>query len=238
MAPALVYFAAEKSCSSFTLLSNGSVVTAASQESASDSDKKLDSGMVWLYSFISIAVITLFAAFGIFFVPFVFKHAVLGDLVMTFMIALASSVLAGEAILHLLPEIFAKEEEHGSGDNTNAWIASVVMGGIYLFWLFEKFLHARLHPHHNHRVAPEHVHDHHPIVRETENDDIESGETEANPNQHQYGLLEELKHAKPVAILIIMGDAFHNFVDGLTIGAAFVVSGRLGLSTAIAVLLV
>lgn len=40
---------------------------------------------------------------------------------------------------------------------------------------------------------------------------------------------------KPVTILIILGDAVHNFIDGIVIAAAFLVDIRLGIITALAV---
>ena len=39
---------------------------------------------------------------------------------------------------------------------------------------------------------------------------------------------------KPVAWLIIIGDAMHNFADGLALGAAIVESLTLGISTTLA----
>jgi zinc and cadmium transporter len=44
------------------------------------------------------------------------------------------------------------------------------------------------------------------------------------------------KHVQPAGILILIGDAFHNFVDGVLIATAFVVSIPLGIVTALAVI--
>lgn len=46
---------------------------------------------------------------------------------------------------------------------------------------------------------------------------------------------EACEVAKPGATLVIVGDAFHNFLDGVTIAAAFLVSFQLGAVTALAV---
>ncbi|MBS3142850.1 ZIP family metal transporter [Candidatus Woesearchaeota archaeon] len=43
-------------------------------------------------------------------------------------------------------------------------------------------------------------------------------------------------HTHPVGVLILMGDALHNFVDGLAIGAAYIVSTQLGITTTIAII--
>lgn len=44
------------------------------------------------------------------------------------------------------------------------------------------------------------------------------------------------RRIKPVAWLIIVGDALHNFADGLALGAAIVQSVTLGVSTMFALL--
>lgn len=46
---------------------------------------------------------------------------------------------------------------------------------------------------------------------------------------------EEKHHIKPSAFLVLVGDAVHNFVDGVVIAAAFLVSPALGISTTIAI---
>ena len=43
-------------------------------------------------------------------------------------------------------------------------------------------------------------------------------------------------HVAPVAYMIIFGDALHNLIDGLSIGAAFTDSTLLGISVAVAVM--
>ena len=45
----------------------------------------------------------------------------------------------------------------------------------------------------------------------------------------------ETVHPKPAGMMILIGDSFHNFVDGILIAAAFLTDIRLGITTAIAV---
>ncbi len=54
---------------------------------------------------------------------------------------------------------------------------------------------------------------------------------------HHHGCPEgeECKGTKPTASLIIIGDALHNFLDGITIAASFLASFQVGTVTALAV---
>lgn len=45
------------------------------------------------------------------------------------------------------------------------------------------------------------------------------------------------KHSHPLATMNLIGDATHNFIDGMLIGASFIISIPLGISTAIAIIL-
>lgn len=47
---------------------------------------------------------------------------------------------------------------------------------------------------------------------------------------------ETHEHKKPVSYLILIADGMHNLVDGLAVGAAFIVSPALGFSTLLAVI--
>ena len=60
---------------------------------------------------------------------------------------------------------------------------------------------------------------------------------------HRHGVLHEQYHgredvSRPELVAInLLGDAIHNFIDGIMIGASYLVSPELGLSTTMAVLL-
>ncbi|VDK37589.1 unnamed protein product, partial [Anisakis simplex] len=41
---------------------------------------------------------------------------------------------------------------------------------------------------------------------------------------------------RSAACMILFGDAVHNFIDGVAVGASFAISSRLGLTTSIAVI--
>jgi zinc and cadmium transporter len=54
---------------------------------------------------------------------------------------------------------------------------------------------------------------------------------------HHHGSADAAEHSThPVAMLNLVGDGIHNFIDGMIIAAAFVIDVKLGLATSIAVL--
>ena len=60
--------------------------------------------------------------------------------------------------------------------------------------------------------------------------------------RHHHGLLHRHHHRETVerpelAVVNVLGDAIHNYLDGLLIGASWLVSPELGISTTLAVLL-
>lgn len=60
--------------------------------------------------------------------------------------------------------------------------------------------------------------------------------------RHRHGLLHRHHHGEeaelpPLAAVNILGDAIHNYIDGLLIGASWLVSPTVGISTTVAVLL-
>lgn len=109
-------------------------------------------------------------------------------------ISFAIGVLLGVAFLELLPEAFHKIEHPQA-------LFATVLGGILLFYVFEKIALWR----HAHVHGGAHEHEgHHP--------------------------------PHPSGLLILIGDGFHNFVDGILIAAAFLVDPVLGVLTTVAVL--
>jgi len=90
-------------------------------------------------------------------------------------------------------------------------ILSVVLGGILVFFMLEKMVLWRHdHGHHHEVLSPEegaHHHSHH---------------------GHEPG--------GRTGAMIVIGDSFHNFVDGIIISAAFTTDPRLGTITALAII--
>ncbi len=56
-------------------------------------------------------------------------------------------------------------------------------------------------------------------------------------HQHLHRKAHEHNEKREAAILLLIGDAFHNFADGIVIGGAFLVSPEVGIITAVAIAL-
>jgi zinc and cadmium transporter len=104
-------------------------------------------------------------------------------------------------------------------------VAAAVLGGLLAFFVLEKLVLWR-HCHHEtcevHGVeAPEHAlgHDH--------------GHGHNHSNVHSHGHDHGQHRA---GLMILVGDTFHNFVDGVLIAGAFVADTQLGIVTALAII--
>nr|CAD7451970.1 unnamed protein product [Timema tahoe] len=109
--------------------------------------EETDTTLVWLYSSLSILVISLCGLLGVAVIPFmqkVFYHQLL-----QFLVALAVGTLCGDALLHLLPHAMSsKSESHVHIDGTdshaahdlNMWKGLVAALGVVFFFFTEKCL--------------------------------------------------------------------------------------------------
>lgn len=140
----------------------------------------------YLYSILSVLVVSLVSLVGVFALSL--KTDALKKNISIF-ISLAVGALLGDVFIHLIPESFEV--------STNPVSTSLLLiGGIFLFFIFEKFLHWH---HHEDDTDENHIH--------------------------------------PVGKLVLFSDGVHNFIDGIVIGASFLVSPALGVATTVAVIL-
>jgi len=141
----------------------------------------------YIYAFISVIIVSLISLVGVFSLSL--KEEILKKYVGIF-ISLAVGALLGDAFIHLIPEALK---------DLNATLASLlIIGGILIFFIVEKFLHWH---HHG------------------ENED------------------KEKFHPHPVGQLVLFSDCIHNLIDGIIIGASFLVSIPIGIATTLAVVL-
>jgi zinc and cadmium transporter len=126
------------------------------------------------------------------------------------LVSFAVGALLGAAFLEILPHAF----EHGD----TRVVAATILGGILAFFVLEKLV----------------------LWRHSHAEDWETGEIQeaARPltasHGHSHGHAGH-DHGRS-GMLILIGDSFHNFVDGILIAAAFIESVPLGIVTAAAVI--
>ncbi len=124
----------------------------------------------------------------------------------TLTVSFSTGLLLAMALLHLLPEAL----EQGL---TPHEAFPILLGGILCFFTLEKLALWR-HAHHG------------------------SGENDTHPDDHQCADHTHNHHHAHAdgTFLILIGDGFHNFTDGLLIAAAFLADPLLGWSTTLAII--
>ena len=150
------------------------------------------------------------------------------------LISYAVGALLGAVFLELLPHAFNRS------DNLQA-TAATLLGGLLLFFILEKL------------VLWRHCH-----IEECEAHDPHDtpASAAASPLAHHHSPLHGHSHAHAHApwaangngsngaahdhgrsgMMILIGDTFHNFVDGVLIAAAFLADTQLGIVTALAII--
>lgn len=140
----------------------------------------------YLYSFFSVLIVSLISFIGVF--ALALKEEKIKKYIFVF-ISLAVGALLGDAFIHIIPE--ALEE------SANTTVTSIlIISGIVLFFIIEKFLH-----------------------------------------WHHHGEDSDDNQIHPVGKLVLFSDGIHNLIDGMIIGASFLVSAPIGIATSLAVIL-
>ncbi|KAM8786280.1 zinc transporter ZIP4 isoform 2-T2 [Rhynchonycteris naso] len=179
-------------------------------------------------------------------------------------LGLAVGALTGDAFLHLTPKVLGLHQhngehgfqEHGVGVEDYSpqptWRLLVALGGLYTFFLFEKLCDLLLpldpedpkdesrshagHSSHSHgmplQLAPRELRQP-KQPHESSHADLVAEESPELLNPRPRRLSPELRL---LPYMITLGDALHNFADGLAVGAAFTSSWKTGLATSLAVI--
>jgi zinc and cadmium transporter len=140
----------------------------------------------WLYSLLSVSLVSLLSLLGVFTLKIKKKNL---QKVLLYFVSFSAGALFGDVFIHLIPEIF----KNGATVYTSIYFLS----GIVVSFLIEKFIYW-------------------------------------NEN-HASSILGS--QVKEFVFMILFGDSVHNFIDGLAIGASFLVSIPVGIATSIAVIL-
>ena len=133
-------------------------------------------------------------------------------------VSYAVGTLLGVVFLDLLPHIFEQTTRHHAA-------AGWLLAGILAFFVLEKL------------VLWRHNHDHAGAAEAA----ISSTHASAHGHDHVHSHAGHSHHANDSgrttsAWMIIIGDGFHNFTDGLAIAAAFMADVRIGVVTSIAII--
>lgn len=127
------------------------------------------------------------------------------------LVSYAVGALLGAAFIEVLPHAFYQS------DSIEATAATVLFG-ILGFFVLEKL------------VLWRHCH-----VEDCEAHDPHAPAAAPQPAQHHDGHGHGHDHGRS-GLMILVGDTFHNFVDGVLIAAAFMADTQLGIVTAIAII--
>ncbi|KAK8779285.1 hypothetical protein V5799_019377 [Amblyomma americanum] len=198
---------------------------------------------VWGFGMLSVLVISCCSLAGLVIVPFL-SHALYHRLLMVFE-GLAVGSLLGSAVFHLIPQAFnllGQDQEHDY-----LWKSLIVFLGVYLFYLSDKVM--RFIADYRQRKSDKSETSFgraltNGCVLELASGDppaiksnlavVEPQPLQAPAHNHDHGI-KAGDGIAAVAWMIIFGDGMHNFIDGLSIGAAFSESLLAGASISVAV---
>jgi zinc and cadmium transporter len=130
---------------------------------------------------------------------------------LAFTVSFSTGLLLATATLDLLPEAL----ESGLSPHT---LFPLLLGGILSFFMLEKLALWR----HTHGGAGE--------------TDAHKGDHQCNDHTHSHHHFQSANSEHGETLLILIGDGFHNFTDGLLIAAAFLADPLLGWSTTFAII--
>jgi len=151
------------------------------------------------------------------------------DMLLQLLVSLAVGTLVGDALIHLLPHAL----ETGHGEAGAVWKGFVATMTIIAFYLLDRLLEVAGHYHrHTHLHSDMDVE-----VCKNSKGDLKNL-LKTHGLYHSYKSIRKDSHLSMSnsSLMVIVGDAVHNFADGLAIGAAFSISIAAGLSTSLAVL--
>ncbi|XP_067933353.1 zinc transporter ZIP4-like [Watersipora subatra] len=206
---------------------------------------------IYGYGTLAVIIISGLSLLGAVLIPFL--HTIAIKYVLGFFVAMGIGTMLGDALLHLIPQALglhahgeeegaAEEEGHAVGPTLTNTVALQLIScvAIYCFWLFESFM-LYFRPASANRVSHGHSHttgEKTPtkvFVTPSETSS-ESGESKTPVCGKSDDSKEENDGSIPaLALMILIGDGLHNFIDGIAIGAAFSTSLEDGLGTSIAI---
>ncbi|XP_056410902.1 zinc transporter ZIP4-like isoform X2 [Hyla sarda] len=217
-----------------------------------DPDGQLTTAQKYLYGSIANLVVCLCSLFGIV-VLLCTTCSAAYQYVIQFFVSLAVGSLTGDAILHLIPQFLGLHshgdtEDHAHNDEdaqSHTWKLLVVLGGLYSFFLLEKFFGLLVkdeddddvegHGHCDHGVSLQNFHEEQKKRKQQKQSISQTDLVSPDVEFQKSAPPVRSRELRMIPYMITIGDAIHNFADGLAMGAAFSTSWKTGLATTLAV---
>jgi len=226
-----------------------------------DEEEEVDgsTSSVWMNAILATLLISAAPFFILFFIPL--DNSAEKQWLLKILLAFASGGLLGDAFLHLIPHAIMAQgggdedghghshdhhgHSHGGGGEHDPHDLSVglgVLSGIVAFLCVEKFVRI---------MKGGHGHSHGPPVpapvekvkeksqKKAKDSDAEEEEEEKEENGDEVveQTPDEEPEVKVAGYLNLAADGFHNFTDGLAIGASFLAGESIGVITTLTILL-
>ncbi|CAC5409683.1 SLC39A14 [Mytilus coruscus] len=211
--PALLYYTQEKIC-----MQPDTVIY-------HKHHKKPSSSQAWGYGIGFVSSIVLISNIGAFLGPCMKTQ--LFKRILMFCVALAVGTLAATGLLVLTPEALGLTGIDSPIPDYN-WKMTTVLGGIYFVFICERLLKMILKGRKRKGEEEE--------VKLNIQDELKNG----TDFEHSHVDPEDIDNSSggvaTVAWILLLGDSIHNFVDGLSIGAAFTENVFTGVSVSLAVI--
>ncbi|KAJ6661464.1 hypothetical protein lerEdw1_014373 [Lerista edwardsae] len=216
---------------------------------------RLTTAEKYIYGSLATLVICLCALFGIVLLLCTACTSASQYVIQVF-VSLAVGSLTGDAMLHLIPKFLGlhshsqdeAHDHHSAAEDQNIlWKLLAVLGGLYLFFLLEKFFILLGHSDYEEDLDSGKGHQcDHGMSLQLYQDEMKRRKQEKGASHADLVAAEEAdfkqlrkepsRELRMLPYMITIGDAIHNFADGLAIGAAFSASWKTGLATSLAVL--
>jgi len=221
-----------------------------------DDDLVSDNTTIWFQAIGATMLISAAPFFILFFIPL--DNSQEKQWLLKILLSFASGGLLGDAFLHLIPhaQMATQSDDrhahshlsnshghsHGDGDSHDMSVGLGILSGIVAFLCVEKFVRIM-------KGGHGHSHSSEPMKKETPKKKV--NETKERSNKEENEKLQgnqenqdELKTSEVVepeikvsGYLNLAADCFHNFTDGLAIGASFLAGESIGLITTFTILL-
>ena len=156
------------------------------------------------------------------------------------LISYAVGALLGAVFIELLPHAFERADTMQS-------MAATILAGLLLFFVLEKLVlwrHCHLEQCEAHDPAAvaghghaAHDHGHAATIAGHDHRRTNAGHDQGRINAgHDHGQRNAGHDHGRSGLMIVIGDTFHNFVDGILVAAAFLANTELGIVTALAII--